>query len=89
MRAVYSDTASHTPASYSGTRMSYTNPPHKKKADILRRAEALLGRERLARSLGVPPSMLAGWMRGDVTMPDGKLLELAAALVELAKPQQR
>ena len=69
--------------------MTNTTPTHKKKVDILRRAEGLLGRERLARRLGVPLSLLENWMRGDVTMPDGKLLELAAALVELAKPQQR
>ena len=69
--------------------MTDTAPANKKKVDILRRAEALLGRERLAKRLGVPLSLLENWMRGDVTMPDGKLLELAAALVELAKPQQR
>ena len=69
--------------------MSHLKPQHQKKLDILRRAEGLLGRERLAKHLGVPPPMLDGWVRGDVTMPDGKLLELAAALVELARPQQR
>jgi hypothetical protein len=55
-----------------------------KKQDLLRRAEELMGRDRLAKRLGTAPAMLEAWMRGDVTMPDGKLLDLAAALAELA-----
>lgn len=57
-----------------------------KKQEILRRAEELMGRDFLAKRLNIPQSMLEAWLRGDVTMPDGKLLDLAAALAELADP---
>jgi hypothetical protein len=56
------------------------------KQQILRRAEDLIGRDTLAKRLGIPESMLDAWIRGDTTMPDGKLLDLAAALVEFARP---
>lgn len=59
-----------------------------KKHQILRRAQELIGREQLAKRLGISESLLDAWIRGDVTMPDGKLLDLAAALVELAGPRK-
>ncbi|HEY7741255.1 MAG TPA: helix-turn-helix transcriptional regulator, partial [Steroidobacteraceae bacterium] len=55
------------------------------KRHLLQRAIELLGREQLAKRLGIPETMLDAWVRGDVTMPDGKLLVLAAALDEAAK----
>jgi hypothetical protein len=57
------------------------------KQQILRRAEDLLGRDKLAKRLCIPESMLDAWIRGDTTIPDGKLLDLAAALVEFAQPR--
>jgi hypothetical protein len=48
----------------------------------------LMGREQLAARLGIPETLLDAWIRGDVTMPDGKLLVLAAVLDELAKPKK-
>jgi transcriptional regulator with XRE-family HTH domain len=60
---------------------------HATKQHILRRAKDLMGRDKLAKRLGIPESMLDAWIRGDTTMPDGKLLDLAAALVEFAQPK--
>jgi transcriptional regulator with XRE-family HTH domain len=46
----------------------------------LQRAAGLLQRSQLASRLGVSDSQLDAWLRGDLTMPDGKLLVLAAIL---------
>lgn len=54
------------------------------KQRLLQRAAQLVGQERLAARLGISKSLLQGWMRGDVTMPDRKLLALAAVLDDLA-----
>lgn len=62
-----------------------TNSGYATKQKILRQAEDLLGRDKLAKRLGIPESMLDAWIRGDTTMPDGRLLDLAAALVEFAQ----
>ena len=62
---------------------------HAKKHNILRRAQELIGREQLASRLGIPEAVLDAWVRGDATMPDGKLLDLAAALAEIAGTQKR
>jgi hypothetical protein len=67
--------------SYSGAQVSANN---QKKRQLLQRAEGLVGRERLAKRLGISETMLDAWIRGDTTMPDGKLLDLAAALMEVA-----
>jgi hypothetical protein len=58
------------------------------KRNLLQRAMELMGRDKLAAHLGVPETLLDAWIRGDVTMPDGKLLVLAAALDEAAKPKK-
>jgi DNA-binding transcriptional regulator YdaS (Cro superfamily) len=58
---------------------------HKKKQVILKKAAELFGgREKLAAHLGVSVSLLDGWLRGDVTMPDGMLFALAKKLDALA-----
>jgi DNA-binding transcriptional regulator YdaS (Cro superfamily) len=58
------------------------------KRHLLQRAVELMGREQLAARLGIPETLLDAWIRGDVTMPDGKLLVLAAVLDEIAKPKK-
>lgn len=58
---------------------------HKKKQVILKKAAELFGgREKLAAHLGVSVSLLDGWLKGDVTMPDGMLFALAKKLDALA-----
>jgi hypothetical protein len=58
---------------------------HKRKQAILKKAAELFGgRERLAGHLGVSLSILDGWLKGDVTMPDGMLFALAKELDALA-----
>jgi len=44
-----------------------------------------MGRDELAQRLNVPPTLLEAWMRGDATMPDGKLMELARALDNISR----
>jgi len=61
---------------------------HKKKQDILQQAVKLFGRHELAKRLGVPETLLEEWIRGDVTMPDGQLLPLAAILDNLSKSKK-
>jgi transcriptional regulator with XRE-family HTH domain len=46
----------------------------------LQRAAGLVDRKELASRLGVSDLQLAAWLSGDLTMPDGKLLVLAAIL---------
>ena len=55
------------------------------KKELLKRAVELMGRDHVAARLGVPGASLDAWIRGDVTMPDGKLLVLAAVLNEAAR----
>jgi hypothetical protein len=43
-----------------------------------------MGRNKLASQLAISASVLDAWMAGEATMPDGKLLPLAAALAALA-----
>ena len=50
------------------------------KQQLLQQAAKRLGREYLATRLAIPAPLLDAWMRGDATMPDGKLLVLAAIL---------
>ena len=61
---------------------------HKKKQDLLRRAVQLFGKHELAARLRIPETLLEAWIRGDVTMPDGQLLALAAVLDNLANPKK-
>ncbi|HEY8252181.1 MAG TPA: hypothetical protein VIG70_16410 [Burkholderiales bacterium] len=55
------------------------------KQHLLQRAADLLGRGEIARRLNTPPPVLEAWICGEASMPDGKLLVLAAALEEHAK----
>ena len=58
---------------------------HKKKQLILKKAAELFGsREKLAAHLGISVQLLDGWLKGDVTMPDGMLFALAKELDALA-----
>jgi hypothetical protein len=54
------------------------------KRDLLQRATRLYGASKLAAKLGVSEKTLDAWMRGETTMPDGKLYVLACILQELA-----
>ena len=58
--------------------------PAVKKLQLLQRAAELMRRDHLATRLGISQAVLDGWVRGESTMPDGKLLALAAALAEVA-----
>lgn len=57
------------------------------KKQLLHRATELVNRKELASRLGISESQLDAWLRGDLTMPDGKLLVLAAILDGIAKDQ--
>lgn len=61
--------------------MKKTNKQH-----LLQRSVALMGHKELAERLGISPSQLEAWIRGDSTMPDGHLLRLAEILDKLARP---
>ena len=54
------------------------------KQRLLERAAQFVGQDQLAARLGIPKTLLQAWIQGDATMPDGKLLALAAILNELA-----
>lgn len=58
------------------------------KQSLLQRAAKLVGDDQLAEHLGVPKHLLHAWIRGDVTMPDGKLLALSAILDKLASAKK-
>jgi hypothetical protein len=58
------------------------------KRHLLQRAMKLLGRDELARRLNIPTSMFDDWIRGDATMPDGKLMELARTMDKLSREQK-
>ena len=45
------------------------------KRGLLERAVKLLGKEQLARRLNIPTTLFDDWVRGDATMPDGKLMD--------------
>jgi hypothetical protein len=55
------------------------------KRELLNRAAKLLDVIDLARRLNVPSTLLETWMRGDATMPDGKLMDLARLLDRISK----
>ena len=57
-----------------------------RKQILLKKAAELIGsRDELAAQLNVPGSLLEAWISGDATMPDGKLMHLAATLNDLAR----
>jgi transcriptional regulator with XRE-family HTH domain len=58
--------------------------PETTRQRLLQRAAKLLGHEQLALRLGVTPQTLDVWLRGLASMPDRKLLELAAIIDELS-----
>jgi transcriptional regulator with XRE-family HTH domain len=61
--------------------------PETTRQRLLQHAAKLLGGEReLAERLNVTPHTLDVWLRGLASMPDRKLLELAALLDELGEP---
>ena len=59
------------------------------KQRLLKQAAKLVGHDKLAARLNVPPTLLDAWMRGLATMPDRKLLPLADLLETLALPKKQ
>ena len=57
------------------------------KKQLLQQAAQLVERNELALRLGTSDLQLEAWLSGDVTMPNGKLLLLAAVLHAAAKDQ--
>jgi hypothetical protein len=55
------------------------------KRGLLERAVKLLGKDELAKRLNIPPSLFDDWVRGDATMPDGKLMDLARTMDKLSR----
>jgi hypothetical protein len=58
------------------------------KRGLLERAVKLLGKEQLARRLNIPTTLFDDWVRGDATMPDGKLMDLARTLDKLSREEK-
>jgi ribosome-binding protein aMBF1 (putative translation factor) len=58
-----------------------------RKRYLLERAAKLMGRDQLAQRLGIPSAVFEDWIRGDATMPDGKLMELARVLDMVSREQ--
>jgi ribosome-binding protein aMBF1 (putative translation factor) len=58
-----------------------------RKRYLLQRAAKLMGRDQLAQRLGIPSALFEDWIRGDATMPDGKLMELARVLDTMSREQ--
>jgi DNA-binding transcriptional regulator YdaS (Cro superfamily) len=54
------------------------------KQQLLRRAANLVGQQELATRMKVPPPVLDAWINGRATMPDRKLIALAAVLDKVA-----
>jgi hypothetical protein len=65
--------------------MANNSSPADLKRGLLNRAAKLLGVIDLARRLNVPSTLLETWMRGDGTMPDGKLMDLARLLDRISR----
>lgn len=59
------------------------------KQNLLAMAAQRIGREELAKRLSVPESLLTAWMSGHASMPDRKLLALAALIDELGDEQKK
>ena len=54
------------------------------KQRLLSEACRLFGNKVMAEELKVSEALLAAWISGDATMPDGMLLRLSTALLKLA-----
>jgi hypothetical protein len=65
--------------------MANNSSPADLKRELLNRAAKLLDVVDLARRLNVPSALLETWMRGDATMPDGKLMDLARLLDRISR----
>jgi hypothetical protein len=65
--------------------MANNSSPADLKRELLNRAAKLLDVIDLARRLNVPSSLLETWIRGDATMPDGKLMDLARVLDRISR----
>ena len=65
--------------------MANNSSPAELKRELLNRAAKLLDVIDLAHRLNVPPPLLEMWMRGDATMPDGKLMDLARLLDRISR----
>ena len=59
------------------------------KQELLQRAVELVGRDELAERIGVSPKLLDAWINGDASMPDGKLLVVAAILKDAADSKKK
>jgi hypothetical protein len=59
--------------------------PTELKRELLNRAAKLLDVIDLARRLNVPSTLLETWMRGEATMPDDKLMDLARLLDRISR----
>jgi DNA-binding transcriptional regulator YdaS (Cro superfamily) len=58
------------------------------KRHLIERATKLLGQDELARRLNVASTLLGAWVRGDITMPDGKLMDLARVLDNISREER-
>jgi hypothetical protein len=65
--------------------MANNSSPADLKRELLNRAAKLLDVIDLARRLNVPSTLLENWMRGDATMPDAKLMDLARLLDRISR----
>ena len=59
------------------------------KQNLLRMASARIGQGELAKRLNIPESLLQAWISGHASMPDRKLLMLAALLDQLGDAPDR
>jgi hypothetical protein len=65
--------------------MADVSSPADLKRQLLTRAARLLEASDLARRLYVPSALLESWMRGEATMPDAKLMDLARLLDRISR----
>jgi DNA-binding transcriptional regulator YiaG len=65
--------------------MADVSSPADLKRQLLTRAARLLEASDLARRLHVPSALLESWMRGEATMPDAKLMDLARLLDRISR----
>jgi hypothetical protein len=62
--------------------------PDTTKQELLRKGVDYAGLNDVARALAASPELVESWMRGQASMPDGKLLVLAAFLDRLGRPEK-
>jgi hypothetical protein len=58
--------------------------PERTEQDLIRRAVTLVGMEEISAALKAPPSLVDGWMKGEASVPHGKLLLLTDFLIKYA-----